>query len=127
MRKLLIICGFVLGLMLFGINWVFAAEPVFLAPYPESTYSISQSSVSISSETTLSYLPTDRYRSISFALDGDSSVVYYRVDGSTADVFTVGFPFVASTGVTIESNNLIGIQLKAGAADIDIRVIEKRK
>ena len=123
MRKFLIIAV----LLLAGSGRGVAGEPVSISPFPNSDYFVSQSTVSVSSTTATLFSSSNRYRSLSLALDGDSTVLYYWVDGTTTNVSAVGFPFVASTGVTIENNDEIAVQVKAGSTTVILRRIEITK
>lgn len=125
MKKVIILAAFML--MLSG-RHVFATQPVsIVAGLPESRYNITNATVTISSSTVLTISatnPTTLYRQITLTAP---TSFYYRVDGSTNNIATVGYPGLANTDVVIESNQAISILSPVGVASSAARYIEKVK
>ncbi len=102
-----------------------AVEPVSVVPWlPESTYTLSQSTISVSSGTVTTISAVSGYRSVhisNFANSG--TTLYYRIDGSTASIPTVGFPIAPSAqDHPIETNGVISLQLAAGSGSATVTV-----
>jgi len=94
--------------------------------YYELTHeTISVSSASVTTITRLAQ-PND-YREIYLKAPGDTTVVYYRIDGSTVNIPTTGYGFVAQDGHEIESSGVIYLQLGSGAAAVTLRKVEARR
>ncbi len=128
MRKIAILSGLILGILLIGSRWGIAADPVFLSAFPESTYTITQSTVSISSSTAVLIAESNnRFREL-YVGDPDSiSALFYRIDGVSTDIATVGWWVPAGTGQKIESNNDVYAIMEAGAATDIFRIISITK
>lgn len=111
---------------------VHAAQPVAIVPgLPESRYDISQSSVSLSSFTVLTYGNVSGYRMISVAnaftpLVGGTTI-YYTVNGSTYTLTTLGYPIFPQQKEDIESNRAISLLADDGRTAVQIRVKTTRK
>lgn len=95
---------------------------------PDSTYEIAQSTISISSATVTTITATTGYRVVHISNPSTTAVLYYRVDGSTANIPTVGFPIPASTADhAIESNAAINLQLAVGTTTVTVPIKTLKK
>lgn len=112
-----------------AVGQVRAIEPVSVIPWlPESTYDISQSTISISSSAVTTIAAVSGYRAVHVSNLTASTVLYYRIDGSTANIPTVGFPIPAATADhTIESNGVISLQLAVGTTTVIVPIKTIRK
>jgi len=111
-----------------GAGSLFAGEPVSLMGWPNSTYSMSQSTISISSSAVTTHAATSGYQAVYISnLANAGTTIYYRVDGSTISIPTVGWPIAPSQSEKIESNAVIYFQLAAGDTAITVpkKVIKK--
>ncbi|MBI4396362.1 MAG: hypothetical protein HY548_04650 [Elusimicrobia bacterium] len=93
----------------------------------DSTYVMSQSTISVSSDTVTTISPGGRYREVYLGDPDITTSVFYRVDGSTVNVPTVGLWFSPATVGSIESSATIYLQLPAGASSITLRKLEVKK
>lgn len=106
---------------------LYAASPVGVVPgLPESRYDYTNSTVSVSSHTLATFPAVNGYRAVTLAA---STSFYYVADGtsSVSTIRTNGFPVLANTNETIESNQMIGVLLPPGVSATTLRYIEKRK
>ena len=100
-----------------------AGDPVSVMAWPNSNYNISQSTMQISSTTVATIAADSGYRAVYISnLSNASTTIYYRIDGSTASIPTVGWPIPPSAlEAKIETDSVISLQLAAGATAIDVR------
>jgi len=102
-----------------------ASEPVSIVPgLPESGYDITQSTVALSSFTVTSFAATSHFRQLTLIAP---TSFFYRLDGSTLSLTTVGFPVAANTKETIESNGAVKILLPVGISANTLTYIQKKK
>lgn len=92
-----------------------------------SDYVIEQSTIAISSATVTTIEPDGRFREILIGSPVSASNVYYRLDNSTVNVTSVGWWIPATEGVAIEYNGRIHLQMEAGAATTNYRVLKFKK
>ena len=120
MKKFLLMFSFAL---LFVAGKVFAGDPVSVMAWPNSKYDITQSTVQVSSTTVLTIAAASTYRAVYISnWLNSSTTIYYRIDGSTASIPTVGWPIPPGTiEHKIETDNVISLQLAAGATAVDIK------
>lgn len=98
-----------------------AAAPVYVDSKPTSDYKIVQDTVTISSTTVTTIAAVSGYRCVYLGDPLIGSTVYYRIDGSTRSVPTVGDWFVPSAKGAIEYNGVINLQLGAGVSSVVLR------
>lgn len=116
MKKALFVSAFI------SIAWIGelkAIEPVSVIPWlPESTYTISQSTISVSSTSVTTIAAVSGYRSVHLSnLLNTSTTLYYRIDGSTVSIGTVGYPIApGDKDHAIETNGVISLQLAVGSS-----------
>ena len=107
-----------------------AADPVYsLRGQPESAYNVSQSTVAVSSNTVSTDASVSGYRNTCIFNLSLGSTVYYRIDGSTNNVATVGYPILPLTFGCVEYNGeinwLLGASDTVGSVDVIKKVIRK--
>lgn len=127
MRKLMFMAALVF--LAFAAK-VKAVEPVSVIPWlPESSYDIAQSTISVSSTTVTTISAVSGYRQVHLSnLVNSGTTIYYRIDGSTQNISTVGWPIEPrAADHTIESNAAINLQLAAGASSVTVTAKTKRK
>lgn len=110
---------FLFMLLLCGcVRHVYAMEPVTVRMgQPDSTYEVSQTTITIASTTVTTIAAVSGYREVHISnLANAGTTIYYRIDGSTASIPTVGFPIAPTErDHKIESNAVISLQLAAGS------------
>lgn len=120
MRKILFGVAIALAALL-GPRWGFCADPVTIDPFPNSTYAVQHGTVTLSSTTVTTFAATNRFRELYIGDPTSSVSIFYRADGFSTFVSTVGWWVPAGTGQKIESNNAINLLLGAGAASFTAR------
>lgn len=119
MKKLFFVCALVLS----GLGLARAGEPVSMMPWPNSTYAVSNSTVVVSSNTVLTIAATSGFRAIHIGnFSNPGTTLYYRLDGSTASIPTVGWVIPPAGEERIESNAAINLQLAVAASSVTVRV-----
>jgi hypothetical protein len=110
---------FLFALFLCGlVRAAYAMDPVTVRMgQPDSTWEISQSTITVSSATVTTIAAVTGYRVVHISnLASSGTTIYYRIDGSTASIPTVGFPIAPTErDHAIESNAVISLQLTSGA------------
>jgi len=108
-----------------------AGDPVSVMAWPNSNYVIAQSSVQISSTAVTTIAADSGYRAVYISnLLNPTTTIYYRIDGSTASIPTVGWPIPpGALEAKIETDGVISLQLAAGsgvsAIDVRRKIIKK--
>lgn len=126
-KKLLLISAFLLA----SVATVRAGDPVSVMAWPNSSYSIAQSSVQVSSGSVTTIAADSGYRAVYISnLLNPTTTIYYRIDGSTASIPTVGWPIPpGALEAKIETDSVISLQLAAGASvtaiDVRRKIIKK--
>ncbi|MBI4396133.1 MAG: hypothetical protein HY548_03490 [Elusimicrobia bacterium] len=105
----------------------FAGDPAWLELDPNSSYTISQATISISSDTVTTIAAETRYREIYIGDPSTTVSIFYRVDGSTVSIPTVGWWIPAGQWGRIESNSAINLQLGAGESSVTARRMTVQK
>ncbi len=122
MKKFLLMFTFAL---LFVAGKVFAGDPVSVMAWPNSNYVLAQSSVQVSSGSVTTIAADSGYRCVYLSnLLNPTTTIYYRIDGSTASIPTVGWPIPpGALEAKIETDGVISLQLAAGSGvtAIDVR------
>lgn len=119
---------FVATLMLACITNSRAAELHYVRMgQPESRYVISQSTVSFSSSTVTTIAAVDGYRLVKIRDLTESTSFFYRLDGSTQSITTVGFLNKGTEVFSTESNAAMYFQLAAGVASKVFQVLTFQK
>lgn len=111
MKRLLMAVIFLFGSTAYAVETVTSKSG-----RPESAYSVAHSTVSISSFTVSSDAASVGYRSIWLNNLSTSATIYYRIDGSTNYITTVGWPIYPGEQGNIEYNGVINYLLGAGSA-----------
>jgi hypothetical protein len=105
-----------------------AGEPVSVMAWPNSTYDITQSTIAISSSSVYAFPAVSGYRSVLIDnIANTGTTVYYRVDGSTLSIPTVGWQILPSATEKIETNGVISLQLGADISSVNVRQKTIRK
>ncbi len=111
---------FLFMLLLAGcVRSIQAMEPVTVRMgQPDSTYEVSQSTIALSSTTVTTIAAVSGYREVHISnFATTSTTIYYRIDGSTLSIPTVGFPIAPTErDHKIESNAVISLQLGTGVS-----------
>ena len=93
-----------------------------------SSWNNKQGTVSISSSAvTVIDMTGSNYGKVTIGDPLVSTLVYYRVDGTTTSVPTSGMWFDPSTPFTIESNQKIYFSLAASSATVTLRYLKSRR
>lgn len=110
-----------------ALSW--ATSPVSVVTgQPESRYDYTNTTASISSFTVTTIAAVSGYREVTIAnLLTGANTVYYRVDGSTINLATVGIPILPATTERIESNQVIHLIGEPLLAAKTVRYQIKRK
>lgn len=105
----------------------FAAEPVSITGWPNSSYNVTQSTAFVSSYTVTQDLAVSGYRSIQIQNLSASATIYYLIGTSTQAIPTIGWPIYPNSIGTIENNAQINYQTVPTVANYDIRkkIIQK--
>lgn len=120
--------AFLFGLLLMAAGAASAMDPMTIqGGPPNSDWTISHSTVSVSSITVTTISSVRGYRSLWVGNVSAGTTIYYRVDSSTINVPVVGFPIYPMTNHEIEANNDINLQLGAGADPVTYRQKTIRK
>lgn len=105
-----------------------AVQPVSFYPMHESGYDLAQSSVTLSSTSVTTISAVSGWREVKIANSlNPATTVYYRIDGSTNDITTVGWLILPREKETIETKGTINLQLPAGASSIVVQQLIRRK
>lgn len=108
-----------------------AGDPVWIQGLADSRYTISQSSVSVSSETATTIAASSVYREVTISNYGSmpgGTTVYVTLDGTTGSgISGIGLPILAGEEKVIESNRAINLRLGAGNKPVDVRKLIKEK
>jgi hypothetical protein len=124
MKRIMFILA-ILTIAALSVSW--GGEPVFNIGGPDSHYTITNGTISVSSSAVTTVAAVDRFREI-YIGDLDSTVTtYYRVDGSTVNIPTVGWWILPGESKRIETNGTIKLQLATDAATATLRYVEFRK
>lgn len=108
--------------------FAFAGDPVWLQFQPSSEYTISHSTIAVSSTTVTTIAGTGGgWRELYVGDPGASAVAYYTINGSSNDVTTVGSWIEAGKEKRIESAYPVYIQLESGAAADVFRLLSVTK
>lgn len=84
---------------------------------PDSTYEVSQSTIALSSTSVTTVAAVTGYREYHISNLSMTTTIFYRIDGSTLNIPTVGFPIVPrESDHKIESNAVISLQLGSGVS-----------
>ena len=122
LKKLLIICAAIIAL---------AAIPaaVHADQYMgwDSSFRVIQDTITLSSSTITAIPFESGYREVSIGDPATNQTVFYRVDLSSAAIPTVGWWFNSGAGFTVESNNIIYLQLAPAVASINVRRVRVRR
>lgn len=124
--KALVLMGAILA-MGFSVKKAYADDmtigrPSFDLGIARSDYSISHSSVSISSAPTTTISPGSSFNKVIISNLNFGTTFFYRADGSSTAVASVGTPIFPNTKETIETNNDINVALAAGTSAKDARI-----
>lgn len=97
-----------------------AGDPVN-AVARDSSYTQSQSTITITSFTVTSIQAVTGWREYYVGDPASVSTVFFRCDGSTANITTVGWWIAAGQERRIETNNACNFQVQAGTAAVTLR------
>lgn len=103
-----------------------AAQPVFPDSKPNSDYKNTQDTVVISSSAVTTIAAVSGFREIVMGDPSITTKVFYRIDGSTVNIPTVGWWFDPSVGGDIEYNGAIYLQLAPSATAVTLRRVTSR-
>jgi hypothetical protein len=118
MRKILLGAFVAFGFAAVAIG----GDPVWLQPYSDSSYRFAHSTISVSSFSVTTVPAAGRWREVYVGEPTASVSVFYRVDGSTQNIPTVGSWIEAGKEKRIESNDPIYFQLGAAASAVTLRL-----
>lgn len=111
-----------------GVGGLHAMEPVSIRMgQPDSAYEIANSTISVSSTTVTTIAAVTGYRKMLIRDVTASTSFFYRLDGSTASITTVGMLNNTTETATIESNAAMYLQLANGVATKVFNVLTFRK
>lgn len=112
-----------------GVVTARAGDPVSVSAFPNSRYDVSQSTISVSSTTVTTLAAVSGYRAAYIGQLGLTSgaTIFYRVDGSTDSIPTVGSWILPGDVEKIETDNAIHLQLGAAQTAITARLRQVRK
>lgn len=113
--------------LILGSTSAFAGDPVWLQSYSDSSYTVSHSTVAITSYTVTTIAAASRWREVYVGNPATTAVIYYRIDGSTANIPTVGSWIEAAKEKRIESNAAVNMQLGATVAATTARITELKR
>jgi hypothetical protein len=114
---------FIFACLLVVASIAHGAEPVFTAGR-DSIYEYTNGTLAVSSSVVTSFSAVTGYRKVTLT---NSTSFFYRVDGSTSNIATTGFPVAANASHDIESSAAIHLLNPVGVATGSGRYIEKRK
>lgn len=123
MKKFLIAMLFVGA----GLSIAKSGDPVSFMAWPNSKYDIEQSTFQVSSMTVATVSPVSTYRATYIWNTSGSATIYYRIDGSTAAIPTVGWPILPNEKAKIETDAAISIMLAPAVAVYDARKLIFKK
>lgn len=101
----------------------FAAEPVYPDAKPNSAYTMSHGTVSISSGTPTEIAAVSGYRTMYIGDPDVTKKVFYTLGGSSTTVTSVGWWFYPNQGTTIEYNGITYLQLADGESTVTLRKV----
>lgn len=101
--------------------------PTFDLGIARSDYAIAHSSVAISSQTCTTFQPSGSYNAIRIDNLNFGTTMFYRMDGSSAAVTTVGIPILPNTSEIIETANDVNVTIVAGLTNKDARITRINK
>ena len=113
MKRLLIVLGFMVGFVTAGYCEDWAVNTSFAGL---------NDTITISSSTVAEIVALNGYREVMIGDPDVTATIFYRVDGSTINIPTVGWWIPAGEGQTIKFNKIIYLQLKAGVSSITARI-----
>ena len=106
------------------------ADPPY-SPYvgQGSNYHSKQDTITVSSKTVTTIAAAgSSYQTITLqSLSNNHTTIYYRIDGSTVNVPTVGLGSDPTTMFTIETNSVVYLQLAATKAAVTLRRLINRR
>lgn len=118
---------YAVGLLVLVSGSAFAGDPVWLQSYSDSSYAISHSTISVSSTAVATISATSRWREVYVGGPHVTVPIYYRMDGSTQSITSVGSWIEVAKEKRIETNAEISLQLASGASSTTIRVTELKR
>jgi hypothetical protein len=106
-----------------------AGDPVSVTPFPNSRYDIAHSTIAVSSNTVTTIAAVGGYRAAYIGQLGLAvgATIFYRIDGSTAAIPTVGSWILPGEEEKIETDNAIHLQLGVNQSSITARLRQIRK
>lgn len=97
-----------------------AGDPVN-AVARDSSYTQSMSTITVSSSAVTTIAASTGWREFYVGDPASPSTVFFRCDGSTANITTVGWWIPAGQQQRIETNNACNFQVEAGTAPVRLR------
>jgi hypothetical protein len=120
----------IFGFLGLSVCIAFGMEPVNVRMGgPESKWNDTNGTLSITSYTVTTIDAVTRgYRKVTIPNTlATATTFYYRVDGSTINIPTVGLPVVPNATAEIETEEEINLLLEPGMPGITVRYLERRK
>lgn len=107
----------------------YATQPVSIVHgQPESRYDYTNGTLSLSSFTVTTVAATSGYRALIIPnVLANAATIYYRVDGSTQNIATTGFPILPATTEIIETNQTINLLLEPLLSAKTVRYLQRKK
>ena len=127
MKIKVLVLGALIVALKAGVSW--SAMPFFGVSGPESKYTETHSTMTVSSATlAVAYIEaTSRFRQVSLGDPKCPSRVYYTTDGSSQNMVVRGDWIDAGTQKTIETGNKIWFQVENGTSPVVIRAYQSTK
>lgn len=129
-KQLLIMLFFGLGAIVLSPSKATAGEPVWNQAFPDSSYTISNSTVAITSDTVKTFAAVQYYREVTLDNQIAGAVTtYYTLDGSTGAITirNIGLVILPGNKAVIESNGVVNIIQESGTTTRNLKVQTKRK
>lgn len=127
MKIKVLVLGAMIVALKAGVSW--SAMPTFGVVGPESKYTETHSTMTVSSATlAVAYIEaTSRFRQVSLGDPKCPSRVFYTTDGSSQNIVVRGDWIDAGTQKTIETGNKIWFQVENGTSPVVIRAYQSTK
>lgn len=101
--------------------------PTFDLGIARSDYAVSHASVTVSSQTCTTLPPSGSYNAIRIDNLNFGTTMFYRMDGSSTAVATVGVPILPNTSEIIETASDVNVTLVVNASSVTARVTRINK